>query len=71
MYDDHSHDLITSDQIFVNHEALAGKDEATLQCGPGQIAIQPGFNSTAPADLVYSEPEGNGWKFILDLKADG
>jgi hypothetical protein len=38
-------------------------------CGPGQTAIQPGFISSAPADLVYSEPEGNGWKFALDVKA--
>lgn len=66
----HSHDLIVTDQIFVNHAAVAGKDEAILQCGPGQIAIQPGFSSTAPGDLIYSEPEGNGWKFVLDLKQD-
>jgi uncharacterized repeat protein (TIGR01451 family)/fimbrial isopeptide formation D2 family protein len=64
----HSHDLIVSDQISVNHTAIAGRDEATLQCGPGQTAIAPGFKSSAPGDLVYSEPEGNGWKFILDLK---
>jgi hypothetical protein len=65
----HSHDLIVSDPIFVNHSvAVAGKDEATLQCGPGQTAIAPGFSSAAPGDLVYSEPEGNGWKFKLNLE---
>jgi uncharacterized repeat protein (TIGR01451 family)/fimbrial isopeptide formation D2 family protein len=67
----HTHDLIVSDQISVHHVALAGLDEATLLCGPGQVAIQPGFVSTVPADLLYSEPEGNGWKFKLDLKAAG
>jgi uncharacterized repeat protein (TIGR01451 family)/fimbrial isopeptide formation D2 family protein len=67
----HTHDLIVSDPISVHHEARAGIDEATLLCGPGQVAIQPGFVSNVPADLLYSEPEGNGWKFKLDLKSDG
>jgi uncharacterized repeat protein (TIGR01451 family) len=65
----HSHNLIVSDQITVSNSVLPGRREATLVCGPGQLAIQPGFISSAPADLVYSEPEGNGWKFILDVKA--
>ncbi len=64
----HSHDLITTDTITVSDEALAGRNEATLQCGPGQTAIQPGFESSSAADLVYSQPEGNGWKFVLDVK---
>jgi uncharacterized repeat protein (TIGR01451 family)/fimbrial isopeptide formation D2 family protein len=62
----HSHDLITSDAITVTDEVPAGKNEATLMCGPGQTAIQPGFRSSAAANLVYSEPAGNGWKFVLD-----
>ena len=62
----HSHDLITSDPITVSDAVPVGKNEFTLVCGPGQVAIQPGFQSSSPADLVYSEPEGNGWKFILD-----
>lgn len=62
----HSHELIITDPITVSDEVPAGKNEATLQCGPGQTAIQPGFQSSAPADLVYSEPAGNGWKFVLD-----
>lgn len=66
----HSHNLIVSDPVTVGHAVLAGDKEAILPCGPGQVAIQPGFESTQAADLVYSEPEGNGWKFILDVKAD-
>ena len=65
----HSHDLITSDPITVSNEVPVGKNEFTLVCGPGQVAIQPGFQSSTPADLVYSEPEGNGWKFVLDNQA--
>ncbi|MDQ2700668.1 MAG: hypothetical protein M3Y23_04995, partial [Actinomycetota bacterium] len=64
----HSHDLIVSDPITVSDEVLPGKKSAVLPCGPGQTAIQPGFQSSAPAHLAYSEPEGNGWKFVLDVK---
>ncbi|MCB0861287.1 MAG: DUF11 domain-containing protein [Solirubrobacterales bacterium] len=67
----HQHDLIVSAPITVNNFTPAGKNEATLLCGPGQIAIQPGFESDVPANLVYSEPEGNGWKFVLDSSQDG
>ena len=64
----HTHDLIVSAPITTSDEALApGKKTATLECGPGQTAIAPGFVSTGAANLVYSEPEGNGWKFILDV----
>ncbi|MCB0858270.1 MAG: DUF11 domain-containing protein [Solirubrobacterales bacterium] len=64
----HTHDLIVSDAITVTDLVpVAGKKTATLMCGPGQIAIQPGFQSDKEADLVYSEPEGNGWKFVLDV----
>ncbi|MCB8914574.1 MAG: DUF11 domain-containing protein [Thermoleophilales bacterium] len=67
----HQHDLIVSAPITVTNLTSAGKNEATLQCGPGQIAIQPGFISNVPANLVYSEPEGNGWKFVLDSSQAG
>ena len=67
--DGHTHNLTVSDQVTVSQSVLPGRREATLQCAPGQIAIQPGFISSAPANLVYSEPEGNGWKFALDVKA--
>jgi uncharacterized repeat protein (TIGR01451 family)/fimbrial isopeptide formation D2 family protein len=63
----HTHDLIVSDAITVTDIVPAGKKTATLQCGPGQTAINPGFESSKPANLVYSEPEGNGWKFVLDV----
>ena len=65
----HSHNLIVSDPITVSNTVAPGRREATLLCGPGQTAIQPGFISSAPADLVYSEPQANGWKFALDVKA--
>ena len=65
----HSHNLIVSAPVTVTSPAAAGPHEAVLQCGPGQIAVAPGFESSAPGDLVYSQPEGNGWKFRLTLSA--
>ncbi|MBK5233234.1 MAG: DUF11 domain-containing protein [Thermoleophilia bacterium] len=65
----HSHNLITTAPVTSTSPVLAGQNTATLQCGPGQVAIQPGFISSTPADLIYSQPAGNGWKFILDNHA--
>ncbi len=68
--DGHTHDLIVSAPVTVTAAVPAGLHEETLACPAGTVAIQPGFSSTAPADLVYSEPEGSGWKFRLDVSAD-
>jgi uncharacterized repeat protein (TIGR01451 family) len=68
--DGHRHDLVISDQIDVSDTPFIGLHEATLQCGPGQVAIEPGFQTSGPADLVYSQPAGNGWKFVLDVKSN-
>jgi hypothetical protein len=65
----HTHNLTISNPLTHTDSYPAGKAGATLQCGPGQIAVQPGFKSSALGDLIYSQPQGNGWKFILDLKA--
>ena len=67
----HHHGVIITDPISVSNSVGAGTYEKTLQCGPNQVAIQPGFISSSPGDLVYSQPEGNGWKFILDLHSPG
>jgi len=66
----HAHDLVVSDAITVSDEVFVGEKTATLACGPGQIAIQPGFASTKRANLIYSEPAGNGWKFVLDVQEE-
>ena len=63
----HHHGLVITDPISVTDSVGAGSHAKVLQCGPGQVAIQPGFISSSPGDLVYSQPEGNGWKFILGL----
>ncbi len=67
--DGHTHDLTISGPVVVAETVTAGPREAILPCPAGTVAIQPGFSSTAPADLVYSQPEGDGWKFVLDVSA--
>lgn len=67
----HSHNLAVSAPVTATAAAPAGIHEVSLQCGPRQVAIQPGFVSTAPGDLIYSQPDGNGWRFRIDLKAAG
>ncbi len=68
--DGHAHDLIVSAPVTATATVPAGLHEETLACPAGTVAIQPGFSSTAPADLVYSEPEGSGWKFKLNVSAN-
>jgi len=68
--DGHTHDLIVSAPVTVAATVPAGLHEQTLACPAGTVPIQPGFSSTAPADLVYSEPEGGGWKFKLNVSAN-
>ncbi|MDQ2700369.1 MAG: DUF11 domain-containing protein, partial [Actinomycetota bacterium] len=67
----HSHDLIVSAPVNVTDNLHPGSNEAVLQCGPGQVAVQPGFISSASGDLVYSQPEGNGWKFVYNVEEPG
>jgi uncharacterized repeat protein (TIGR01451 family) len=67
--DGHTHDLTVSAPITFSATVAAGPHEAILPCPAGQVAIQPGFSSTVPANLVYSQPEGAGWKFVLDVTA--
>ena len=62
----HAHNLILSDPIEQSISVPAGTNAAVLECGPGQVAIQPGFNMGFDSELVYSQPEGNGWKFVFD-----
>ncbi len=66
--DGHRHRLVTGPRVVSRANVPAGLHEVTLGCPAGRVAIQPGFRSTGVADLVYSQPAGNGWKFILDVK---
>lgn len=67
----HNHNLLVSDPVTVTTNLIPGKNTKTLQCGPGQVAIQPGFIASEAGNLVYSQPEGNGWKFVYDVEEGG
>lgn len=64
------HEISLSAPVVLNDDVTAGRGEHLLECGPGEIAVQPGFSSDQAGNLVYSQPEGNGWKFIFDASAD-
>ncbi|OJU95680.1 MAG: hypothetical protein BGO23_08735 [Solirubrobacterales bacterium 67-14] len=58
------HSLKVSDPVATTVNLHNGNNEATLSCPAGTTAIQPGFIADEPGLLVYSQPEGNGWKFV-------
>ena len=66
--DGHRHRLVTGPRVVSRATVPVGLHDVTLGCPAGRVAIQPGFRSTGFADLVYSQPAGNGWRFILDVK---
>ncbi|MDQ5895315.1 MAG: hypothetical protein QG596_1576 [Actinomycetota bacterium] len=66
--DGHTHNIIVSPPVTRTDTVPAGVHEAELQCGPGQVATQPGFTSSVPGVLTYSQPSGDGWKFALEFE---
>ncbi|HMU27219.1 MAG TPA: isopeptide-forming domain-containing fimbrial protein [Solirubrobacterales bacterium] len=67
----HHHNLLVSAPVTVTDSLVPGNNTKVLQCGPGQVAIQPGFIADKAGHLVYSQPEGNGWKFIYKVEEGG
>jgi len=68
--DGHGHDFIVSTPVVKTITLEPGVNEATLECPVGTVAIQPGFIADSPGHLTYSQPEGNGWKFIYKTDTD-
>lgn len=66
----HSHNLQVSDPVAATVNLKPGSNKAVLECPVGTVAIQPGFIADSPGHLVYSQPEGNGWKFNYTTAAD-
>ena len=64
------HALKVSDPVGKTVSLEPGHNVAVLECPDGTTAIQPGFITDSPGHLVYSQPEGNGWKFVFDTDAD-
>lgn len=63
--DGHGHNLVVSNPVIKTVDLANGNNEAVLNCPAGTTAIQPGFISDAPGLVMYSQPEGNGWKFVF------
>lgn len=66
----HGHQLQVSDPVTGKVNLKPGSNEAVLKCPVGTVAIQPGFIADSPGHLVYSQPDGNGWKFKYTTEAD-
>lgn len=67
----HIHKFKLSDPVTVTKSISTEITEATLECGPGKVAVQPGFDATVAGHLLYSQPEGNGWKFRYSTVGTG
>ncbi len=65
--DGHHHDLIVSDPVTVTQTLMAGRNTVTLPCGPGTLAIAPGFNSSGDLDILTSKESGDGWTWDVDV----
>ncbi len=64
----HNHRLVVGPRRTDRANLAPGLHEFVLACPAGRVAIQPGFRSSNTADLVYSQPQGTGWRFVLDVK---
>ncbi len=64
------HDLQVTAPVSTTVSLEPGSNQAVLECPAGTVAIQPGFIADSPGHLVYSQPEGNGWKFNYVTEAD-
>lgn len=66
----HSHGIDVSEPVVKTISLHPGKNEAILKCPVGTVAIAPGFLADSPGHLTYSQPAGNGWKFVYKTDAD-
>jgi uncharacterized repeat protein (TIGR01451 family) len=67
--DGHAHDVLVSAPVTVSQTVLAGRQDATVQCGAGRVPVQPGFDFDATAKVITSAPtaDGTGWHFAFDV----
>ncbi|MCB0867758.1 MAG: DUF11 domain-containing protein [Solirubrobacterales bacterium] len=64
------HDLLVTGPVTETVDLQPGNNEVVLNCPVGTVAIAPGFTADSPGYLVYSQPEGDGWKFNYSTDAD-
>lgn len=66
----HSHGITVSKPVVKTISLKPGGNEAVLKCPIGTVAVAPGFVADSPGHLVYSQPQGNGWKFVYTTDAN-
>jgi len=63
----HSHELVYGDPVTSTQTLAAGRNNVTLDCGPGKTPIQPGYRFQGDATLLTSFPQGaSSWTFAID-----
>ncbi|MDO9410591.1 hypothetical protein, partial [Patulibacter sp.] len=61
----HTHSLIVSDPITAVRGS--GRQDVVLSCGPGRVAIAPGWTFVDGVGRVLSSrADGSGWRFVVD-----
>ncbi len=58
----HDHHIVVGAQISQTTALPTGRTDVTLNCGPGQVPIQPGYSLNGTAPVLTTYPSGsNGW----------
>lgn len=69
--EDHSHPVVISDSLTTTQAFTAGEHAVDLACGPGTVAIAPGFSFLSGDGVVTSRPVTNGRHFRVRMEHDG
>jgi uncharacterized repeat protein (TIGR01451 family) len=61
----HTHELIVSNPITATRGT--GRQDVVLSCGPGRVAITPGWTFVdGTGRVISSRAEGSSWRFVVD-----
>lgn len=69
--EDHSHPVVISDSLTTTQAFAAGEYGVDLACGPGTVAIGPGFSFLSGDGVVTSTPTAVGRHFRVRMEHDG
>ena len=68
--EDHTHPLVVSDVLTTTQAWAAGTHTADLSCGPGAVAIAPGYSFLSGDGVVTSRPITEGRRFSAGVVHD-
>lgn len=69
--EDHAHPVVISDSLSTTQAYAVGEHGLDLACGPGTMAITPGFRFLSGDGVVTSRPITNGRHFTVRTEHDG